>query len=81
MANTTELDQNQAIKESFDEAEKALRVINRNSAVPVVWTSYMITRNSIGDISSIEYFNGAISVLIRNYYYDTNGDLLGSDKV
>ena len=79
----TLLDQNQVLKRSFDEAEDRLRVeaIVQNSSIPVIWNSYLVGYNTNGNINQIQYFNNLDLVLTKNFYYDTNCNLIGSDQV
>lgn len=77
----TLLDQNQVLKRSFNETEDRLRTetVIKNSSVPVIWDSYLVTYNTNDNISKIQYFSASSLVFTRNYYYDTSCKLIGSD--
>lgn len=78
----TQLDQNQVLKRSFNETEDRIRTetVIKNGPIDVIWNSYLLSYNTNGDVSKIEYFNNYVLVQTNNFYYNSNGDLIGADK-
>lgn len=77
----TKLDSEQALKQSFSEANDALRTLNAGGTlVPEKFTrtvlTYVVAGNGTGEIQTVTYFDGVEQVATLTLMYDGQNRLV-----